>query len=69
VSRIEIFVIRLAVVIILILRALITCNIYSSERRARQGQEMRTEEKRIKIKPPPKEKKKKEKRKRKSREF
>jgi len=28
---------------------------------ARQGQEMRTEEKRIKIKPPPKEKKKKKK--------
>jgi hypothetical protein len=37
---------------------------------ARQGQEMRTEEKRIKINPPPpKKKKKKEKRKRKSREF
>jgi len=32
---------------------------------ARQGQEMRTEEKRIKIKPPPKEKKRKRKKKKK----
>jgi hypothetical protein len=34
---------------------------------ARQGQEMRTEEKRIKIKPPPKEKKKRKKKKKISR--